>query len=205
MNTLVSSISSISKNSQKILPQILNVEKSVWKNPEWRASKATIKKRIAVYSEGFVVVLIDNKIRAFSSSVIINFDKDKQNSWFDLTDSGNLKNHDPSGDTIWIVSMSVHPDFQSLGLGAKMLDFHKSNAKKLGKKLMVGTTPSGYANYKSFHNISIFEYTALVDLQGYSIDKKLRFYQKNGFTIVDLVSNYMPDPQSETWGCLLKT
>jgi GNAT superfamily N-acetyltransferase len=186
-----------------IINQLLAIEAAVWENPEWRVSRESLNKRINIFPNGFVVILANGIPAAFSSSMVTTYVKEQKNSWFDITDSGNLGNHYENGDTIWIVSMTVHPDYQSLGLGTKMLDFHNLNAIQMGKKLMVGTTPSGFREYNTIQQLDIHSYLKLKNDKGLSLDKKVRFYQNNGFVISDIVRNYMPDPDSEEWGCLL--
>ena len=73
---------------------------------------------ITLFPEGALCAVIDDKIIGSMTSLIVNFNsKHPDHSWDEITDQGNIRNHNHSGNTLYIVDICVRPSYRQLGIG----------------------------------------------------------------------------------------
>jgi ribosomal protein S18 acetylase RimI-like enzyme len=186
------------------IPQILEVEKAAW-GEERAATLEMLKSRIKIFPEGTLVALIDEKIVGFVSTQIVNYDLEKNAStWYEATDNGFItKTHNPKGNTLYGVNLSVHPLYQKKGIGKQLL----INVAKLAVKynLKQGVLGGRIPNYYRFADkIKVEDYIKIDNKKNnISPDPELSFYQKCGFKIVKIIPEYFKDPESLNYGVLL--
>src|SRR3990172_1990643 len=64
---------------------------------------------ISIFPEGQTCIQYGKKIIASSCSLIINFDDySEESTWSELTDNGNITNHNRYGDTLYGMEMMVN-------------------------------------------------------------------------------------------------
>jgi len=192
------------------IPQILEVEKAAW-GEERAAIFEMLKSRIKIFPEGTLVALVDKKIVGFISTEIVNYDLEKNaSSWYEITDNGFIaKTHNTKGDTLYGVDLSIHPSYQNMGIGRKLME----NIGKLAIKynLKQGVLGGRIPNYYKFANrIRVEDYVNIGEQKrGNDIppDPELRFYRKEywkiGLKVVKIIPNYFKDPESLNYGVLL--
>ena len=98
-----------------------------------------------------VANIINNKIVASSSSLIIDFDlyADSDN-WQTLSDSGYITNHDPDAETLYGIEIMVHPDFRSMKLARRLYEARKEIVKKYNlRNIVIGGRIPNYLKYYS--------------------------------------------------------
>ena len=84
--------------------------------------------------------------RGSITGLIVDFDPQHPNhTWAEITDNGYIGNHNPNGDTLYIVDISVRPSYRQLGLGKHLMQsmYELVIHKKL-KRLLGGGRMSGY-------------------------------------------------------------
>lgn len=191
------------------IPQILEVEKVAW-GEERAATFEVFKSRINTFPEGTMVALIDKKIVGVISTEKINYDLQKNTlSWYEATDNGFIaKTHNPKGDTLYGVDLSVDPSYQNIGIGRKLMESVGKLAIKYNLKQ--GVLGGRIPNYYKFANkIKIEDYIKLKEGERNDIppDPELLFYRKEywkvGLKIVKIIPNYFKDPESLNCGVLL--
>ena len=83
------------------------------------------------FPDGQTCIQYGKKIIASSCSLIINFDDYREESpWNELTDNGNINNHNSYGDTLYGMEMMVHPSYQGMKLSRRLYDARKELARK---------------------------------------------------------------------------
>lgn len=52
------------------------------------------------------------------TGLLVDFDSNQpDHTWDEITDSGYIRNHNPSGNTLYVVDIGVRPIYRKLGLG----------------------------------------------------------------------------------------
>jgi len=190
---------------ESFLEEVMEVEKSAWP-PELQASKEKFASRLNVFPEGFLVVKVNGKIKGVTTSLITTYNQSTGQTWREVTDNGMIKKtHDPSGDSLYVVSVGVSSDLQGQGIGGKLVQSQLELAKKLGLKyLYLGARIPGFDAYcKQYGTISPEEYLKIKNEKGETYDPEIRFYERQGLRAVKIISNFEPDAQSRDFGVVM--
>lgn len=167
-------------------------------------SEGQFKNLISHFSEGQVCVQYGKKIIASSCSLIINFDDySEESTWSELTDSGNISNHDRYGDTLYGIEMMVNPEFRGMKLSRRLYDARKELAKKHNlKRIIIGGRLPSYSKYA--HKLSIEDFVEKV-INKSIYDTVLTAQLSNGFSLRRILPNYLPnDKESCGYATLLE-
>jgi len=156
------------------------------------------------FPEGQVCIQYGKKIIASSCSLIINFDDyTETSSWHELTDGGNISNHDMYGDSLYGVEIMVDPSFQGMKLSRRLYDARKNTARKHNlKKIIIGGRLPAYHHYAA--TLSIDEFVGkVIDKSLY--DPVLTAQLSNGFSLKRVLPGYLPnDKESCGYATLLE-
>lgn len=186
------------------IKEVLEVEESAWP-AELRASKKKFLSRLAVFPDGFFVALINGKIKGVTTSQITHYPSSTK-TWDEITDKGFIaKTHDSKKNALYVVSVGVAADAQGIGLGGMLLEAQKNLVCQRSMEcLFLGARIPEYDKYCTEHGeIPIKEYTILKGNQGESIDPEVRFYERKGFRVVKILSNFEPDKESRNYGAIM--
>lgn len=182
------------------------VEASSW--PDGLAgTEAQIAARVEVYPEGQWVAELGGEILgvaasqrisgAYMQSVPARFDA--------LTDEGKFtRSHDPGGDILHLVSVSVSRGAQGLGVGRKLVDHEIEVARTIkGVARIVGVTrPRGFRRYDG---MSIEAYVVARREDGRFLDPVLDFHLGAGAQLVSILPGYRPgDADSRGYGVMIE-
>jgi GNAT superfamily N-acetyltransferase len=171
-------------------PEIYDqVEKLNWA-PWLSASSQTLSGRAKVFPEGHLIIkdIAGKNILATLSTNRINWDGDITHlpDWDSVagepTDYSNT--YEPEGNTLTLMSMNVHPEFQGTGLARQLLGLIKEQAKKLGVKHLIGSfRPNEFGKFKAKEenwHVDFEGYCKMSRVDGWPIDGWLRSLMKNG-------------------------
>lgn len=123
-------------------------------------------------------------------------------AWAEATDEGYIRNHDPNGDILYIVDISVRPDYRGWGLGKLLMQTMYETVIFLGiRRLLGGGRMSGYHRYAN--QLSADAYLQQV-VEGQLYDPVITFLLRCGRMPVRVVANYLEDEESCHYGALLK-
>lgn len=187
----------------KDIPEILEIENKAW-GKDKAATEDMFKSRIETFPEGTLIAVLNNKVVGVLSSEIVNYDSNKLLTWYEITDNGYIKNtHILTGDTLYGVDLSVHPDYQNKGIGKElMIAIGKLIIRYNLKQGVLGARIPYY--YKFADKISVEEYIRLKNKKNDIVpDPELLFYQKLGLEILKIIPNYFKDPESLNYGILM--
>lgn len=182
--------------------QLENLQKKVFPtlSPDEWMNKSHYLNHIKIFSEGQLVVLDGEKVICGSTTMRTNF-SDTNHTFKEITDNMSISTHNPNGEWIYGLDVSVDPDYQRQGIGRAVYNYRQEIAKKLNTKgqLTVGMT-NGYINYAE--KFSIEEYCKLV-IEGKIIDPTVSSQMKYGFKVIKPIYNYLDDPKCGNAGILM--
>lgn len=154
-------------------------------------SREQLQSQLAIFPEGQLGVEIDGRLAASSSSLILEYNASLEwHNWKAISDNGFIRNHKPSGDTLYGIEIMVHPDFRGMKLSRRLYDARKQicRDKNLARFIIAGRIP-GYHRYVD--KVSAREYIDQVLGKGI-YDPVLTAQLANGFSVKGLIPNYLP-------------
>lgn len=186
------------------IPAVIELQKRSFQGgmSVWSADQLT--NHLAIFPEGqLVAVDSTNKILASASSIIIDWDDYAASAqWATITGHGTFNTHNPLGKTLYGADLSVDPLARRKGIGSLLYQARKKMVKDRDlKRFLTGGRIPGYALVSK--EISPKQYVAEV-IQGKRKDPTLNFQLKNGFVVLDIVQDYLPDGESLDYATLLE-
>ncbi|HEY4554048.1 MAG TPA: GNAT family N-acetyltransferase [Bacillaceae bacterium] len=163
-----------------------------------------LESHLDIFPDGQIVAEYDGKVIASSSSLIINFDEyDDLHTWNDVTDKGFITNHNPDGYNLYGIEIMVHPDYRRMKIGHRLYEARKDLVRQYNlKSIIIGGRIPNFHIHKE--EMSPREYVnAVAKHQIY--DPVLSFQLQNGFTLMRINPNYLPDDkQSSKYATLME-
>lgn len=163
-----------------------------------------LESHLTHFQEGQFCAEYDGEIIGSCSSLVINFDEyELKHTWDDITDKGYITNHNPDGYNLYGIEVMVHPDFRRMKIGHRLYEARKDLARRLNlKSIIIGGRIPFYHKYAD--ELSPREYVNKVILHEI-YDPVLSFQLLNGFTLMRINPNYLPDDKaSEKYATLMQ-
>jgi len=185
------------------IPAVVELEGRVL--PEmlaWTSEELT--QHLAVFPEGQLVAADESgNLIGSASSLIIDWDDYAESAkWSSITGYGSFRTHNPLGKTLYGADMCVDPSVRRHGVGSLFYETRKKMVKDRGlKRLLTGGRIPGYA--KVAETMTPQEYVAEV-VHGWRKDPTLSFQLANGLIVLDVVPEYLEDPDSRGYATLLE-
>lgn len=167
----------------------------------WNEEQLT--NHVALFPEGALCIEVDGQLAGSLTGVCVDFDPNHpSHRWEDATDSGYIRNHNPKGNTLYIVDISVRPKFRKLGLGKHMMQSMYQVVVQLGLvRLLGGGRMPGY--HMAANDLEPSEYLDKV-VQGELKDPVITFLLRCGRTPIAIVENYLDDEESLNHAVLME-
>lgn len=161
------------------------------------------KKHIEIFPQGQFVALDGDKVVGATSTIRYYFDINylEHHTFFDIMGGGWFTTHDPNGEWLYGIDVSVHPGYRNKGIAKALYRARQYTVKQLGLKgqMTVGML-NGYAAVKN--KMSIDEYYEKVRNKQI-FDPTVSMQEKVGFKIIGLMKNYLNDPTCGNAGALI--
>ncbi|REK10528.1 MAG: GNAT family N-acetyltransferase [Planctomycetota bacterium] len=163
-----------------------------------------IESQVRTFPEGQLCIEIDGKLAASSCSLIVDFGQ--YSAWHDwkvIADGGYIRNHDPTGDTLYGIEIMVDPEFPGLNLARRLYDARKElcRERNLARIIIAGRLP-GYSKHSD--EMSVREYAEAV-MNKSLVDPVMTTQVSNGFVLQGLIADYFPsDSESRGWAAFLE-
>lgn len=158
-------------------------------------NKEQLSNHVMLFPEGALCIEVDGTLAGSLTGLCVKFDPNHmEHTWEEMTDHGYITNHNPNGNTLYIVDISVRPKFRKLGLGKLMMQamYHVVIENKLVRLLGGGRMP-GY--HKVADTLTSEQYLNKV-LKGDLKDPVVTFLLRCGRVPIGIVENYLDDEES---------
>ena len=167
----------------------------------WNEEQLT--NHITLFPQGALCVEIAGELAGSMTGLVVNFDpQDPDHSWDEITDSGYIRNHNPQGNTLYVVDLCVRPKYRGLGLGKWLMQsMYEVVVYKNLKRLLGGGRMPGY--HKEAQQITAEQYLEKV-VAGQLVDPVVTPLLHYGRTPVRVVANYLEDEESLNYGALME-
>ncbi|MDR7073786.1 GNAT family N-acetyltransferase [Fictibacillus barbaricus] len=162
-----------------------------------------LKNHVALFQNGALCVEIDGVIAGSMTGLLISFDPaHPEHTWEEVTDSGYIRNHENSGNTLYVVDICVRPSYRKFNLGKLLMQSMYEVVIHLGvDRLIGGGRMPGYQRHAE--KMSPQEYVQSV-MAGDLYDPVISFLLRSGRTPVAVVSNYIEDAESQNNALLME-
>lgn len=167
----------------------------------WNAEQ--LSNHVALFPEGALCIEVNGEIAGSMTGLLVDFDPaHPEHTWEEVTDGGYIRNHNPDGNTLYVVDICVRPSHRKLGLGKWLMSsmYDVVVHKELDRLLGGGRMP-GY--HKKKNEMSADQYLAAV-VKGELKDPVITFLMRCGRTPVQVVANYLEDEESCHYGALME-
>ncbi len=195
----------IQQLQQSNYDQLANVMKAAYSN--WGGnvwSEKAIKKLLAIFPEGQLVVLADGQVVGCALSILVKYDDfGDDHTYAQITGNYSFSTHNPNGNVLYGIEIFIHPDFRGMRLGRRLYDARKELCEKLNLKAIVfgGRIPN---YHKHSTRLTPREYIQKVK-QLEIFDPVLSFQLSNDFHVKKVLKNYIPeDEESHEYATLLQ-
>lgn len=166
-------------------------------------NREQLRNHITLFPEGALCVEIDGNIAGSMTGLLVDYDHDSpDHTWEEITDNGYIRTHNPDGNTIYVVDISVSPAYRKLGLGKWLMLSMYEVVIQLGvDRLLGGGRMPGY--HKHAEEMSAQQYLDAV-IKGEVKDPVITFLLRCGRSPVRVVENYLEDEDSHNYGALME-
>jgi ribosomal protein S18 acetylase RimI-like enzyme len=199
-------LATIRNYEEKDFPGLIKVQQESFPPPfpsELLWNEQQLYNHITLFPEGALCMEIEGEIVGSMTGLLVNFNKEHaEHTWEEITDSGYIGNHDPNGNTLYVVDIGVRPSYRKLGIGKTLMQsmfevvIHKGVDRLLG-----GGRMPGY--HKVAQEVSPEKYLQEV-VKGERKDPVITFLLRCGRTPVRVVPNYLDDEESLHYGALME-
>lgn len=162
-----------------------------------------LRQHVTLFPEGALCIEIEGELAGSMTGLIVEFDpKHPDHTWAEITDNGYIRNHNPHGDTLYVVDISVRPSYRKLGLGKwLMFAMYDVVIHKRLKRLLGGGRMSGYHLVQN--EMTAEQYLDAI-LKGKRKDPVITFMLRCGRSPLKVVANYLEDEESGNYGVLME-
>ncbi|RSK26822.1 N-acetyltransferase [Bacillus sp. HMF5848] len=166
-------------------------------------NETQLANHVELFPEGALCIEVDDHICGSMTGLLVNYEpSDPDHSWEDITNNGYIRNHNPDGNTLYVVDICVSPAYRKLGLGKwLMFSMYDVVVHKHLKRLLGGGRVPSY--HKFSDKLSIEEYVNEV-IKGTIQDPVMTFLLRCGRTPVKAVENYLEDEESLNHAVLME-
>lgn len=190
----------------KFAKKVAIFDKEVWGNitdDNYIRTEEKVKSHFKICPNLIYCAFENGKLIATVGSIYTTESEMKnKKTWLKKTANGFLTTHMPNGDVVFGVDLSVKK-----GAPKKISDKIVFSAIFIGligegkKTVYIGSRIPSYHKYK---DMNVDDYVFGKRKNGKPFDPELYFYLKNGFEIVEIIPEYMEDPESLNYGVLIK-
>lgn len=188
----------IRQTEERDFSQIIALSKDIYREKTaW--TERELASHLEVFPQGqFVAIESESQtIVGMSASLVVFWeDYEIQENWEDFTDKGLFTNHDiKNGRTLYGAEVMVSGKIRRKGIGKKLYKARRKLVKELD--LLRIRAGARLINFNRFANeFSARQYVDQI-LEGKIKDPTLSFQLKQGFEVIAVVSDYLPDdPES---------
>ncbi|NHM33320.1 GNAT family N-acetyltransferase [Neobacillus terrae] len=184
--------------NEKDFDELINIQAECFPPPfpsELLWNKEQLINHVSLFSEGALCVVVNEELAGSLTGMCIDFQPESpEHTWEEITDRGYIRNHNPDGNTLYIVDISVRPKFRKLGLGKLMMQamYHVVIQKGLVRLLGGARMPSYHKHADKMTPERYLEAVMNGDLK----DPVVTFLLRCGRVPLTIIKNYLDDEES---------
>lgn len=166
-------------------------------------NKEQLTEHITRFQDGALCIEVDGTLAGSMTGLIVQLERENtRHTWSEITDNGYIRNHNPHGNSLYVVDICIRPSFRKLKLGKHLMQAMYDTVIHLGlERLVGGGRMPNY--YKQANSISAAEYLQKV-VQGELYDPVVTFLLHCGRTPVGIAANYLEDEESLNYGAIME-
>lgn len=170
--------------------------------PELWWNREQLGNHVRLYPEGAICAVADGRLVGSMTALRVHAGEEPpRHSWEEITDRGYIRNHQPDGDTLYVVDISVRPAYRKYGFGkALMQSMYELVIRQQMVRLLGGARMSGY--HRVADRMTAEEYAREV-VSGGLRDPVITFLLKCGRTPVRVEPDYLEDEESRNYALLM--
>lgn len=186
---------------------LIEIQKAAFPPPfpsELLWNKEQLSEHVNRFPEGALCIEKDGQIIGSMTSLLLQFhpDPDTVHRWDEATDHGYIRNHQPDGNTLYVVDICVKPQYRKLGLGKCLMQSMYELVVHLGiERLLGGGRMPGYSKLQ--HQLTPQQYLDQV-VSGELSDPVISFLLRCGRTPLYVVKDYLEDHESCNYAVLME-
>lgn len=197
---------SVRNYTEKDFDDLIDIQRESFPPPfpsELWWNKEQLKNHVTIFPEGALCIEVEGVLAGSMTGLIVNFNPEEPNhTWEEITDDGYIRNHNPNGNTLYVVDICVRPSFRKLDLGKWLMQsMYEVVVHKNLDRLLGGGRMPGY--YKYYEKLSADEYLQAV-IEGEIKDPVITFLLRCGRTPIGIQENYLEDEESRNYGVLME-
>ncbi|MFC0560388.1 GNAT family N-acetyltransferase [Halalkalibacter alkalisediminis] len=186
--------------------QLIDIQKASFPPPfpsELWWNKEQLTNHVTFFPEGALCVVVEGNVVGSMTGLLVEFDPAKPtHTWKEVTDDGYIRNHNPNGNTLYVVDICVHPTYRKLDLGKWLMQsMYEVVVHKGLDRLLGGGRLPGY--HKVADRMSAEDYLEAV-VKGKLKDPVTTFLLRCGRTPLGLVGDYLEDKESLNYAALME-
>lgn len=162
-----------------------------------------LKNHVSLFNEGALCVEVEGVLAGSMTGLIVDFNPDQPNhTWEEITDNGYIRNHQPKGNSLYVVDICIRPAFRKLDLGKWLMQsMYEVVVHKGLDRLLGGGRMPGY--HKQATTMTPENYLEQV-VKGTLKDPVISFLLRCGRTPLGVVKNYLEDEESKNYAALME-
>ena len=162
-----------------------------------------LRNHVTRFPAGALCIEVEGRLAGSITGLVVRWNpEDPDQAWSAITDSGYIRNHDPNGNTLYIVDISVRPSYRKLGLGKwLMLSMYEVVVAKKIERLLGGARMPGY--HKVADELTPEDYLTKV-LAGDLSDPIVTFLLRCGRVPVRVTHDCLDDEKSGNHAVLME-
>lgn len=166
-------------------------------------NKAQLNNHVTLFPEGALCVEIAGEPAASMTGLVVDYEPGHgAHAWEEMTDGGYIRNHNPAGNTLYVVDIGVRPGYRRLGLGKWLMLSMYEIVVQLGlDRLLGGGRLPGY--HRHAERLTPEAYVEAV-LAGRLKDPVMSFLLRCGRVPLALAPNYLDDEESLHYAMLME-
>jgi len=166
-------------------------------------TREQLRTHLELFPEGALTIEVEGRPCGSITGMLCHYDPaGPDHAWGPLTDWGFIRTHDPTGDTLYIVDISVRPSARTLGLGRQLMQAMYEVVVHLRlKRLLGGGRMPGY--HKVADRMTAQAYLDAV-VRGEMTDPVITFLLRCGRLPVRVVPDYLEDEESRNYAALME-
>lgn len=156
-------------------------------------SESQVRGQINNFPEGVFVAEYEGRIAGYCVTCILEEQVAlRQHTWAEVSGGGFNSRHNPDGDYLYGLDVSVHPDFRRLRIGQRFYRARRELCRRLELKgIVFGGRMPGYNRRRKQYPDPEAYLKAVQD--GAFKDQVISFQFRQGFEAIGILKGYLPD------------